>query len=230
MIRPKIFIACDTVSSNKINKIIKISRSSKLRISYKIGLEFFLSPKGRSFISKIKGEEIFLDLKLNDIPNTAVSALNAIKDLKNIRYLTIHANGGLEMISNIKKVAKKNNKKLKILAVTVLTSFNEKSIKQIGYSKKIKEIVIKQSKLAEKAKLDGIVCSAHEIKFIKKISKKMEIITPGIRMIKEKFDDQKRVVTPLEAFKKGATGIVVGRSVTKGEIKKNFAKLLNHLS
>ncbi len=228
--KKKIFIACDTTNIKKVKNIIKHTKSSKFDINYKFGLEFFYSKNGRSFISKMASLPIFLDLKLNDIPNTAVSALNAIKDLKNIRYLTIHANGGLEMISNIKKVAKKNNKKLKILAVTVLTSFNEKSIKQIGYSKKIKEIVIKQSKLAEKAKLDGIVCSAHEIKFIKKISKKMEIITPGIRMIKEKFDDQKRVVTPLEAFKKGATGIVVGRSVTKGEIKKNFAKLLNHLS
>ncbi len=226
MIRPKIFIACDTVNSNKIKQIMKVSRSSKLRISYKIGLEFFLSPKGRSFISKIKGEEIFLDLKLNDIPNTCVAAINSLKDLKNVSYLTVHINGGLEMLKSVKSASKKINKKLKILGVSVLTSFSNSSIKKIGHTRSIKELVKKQASLAKIAKLDGIVCSGHEAKYVKKICKNMEIITPGIRLEGDKKNDQARVMTPKQSLKNGATALVMGRSLVKGNIKKNINKLL----
>ena len=229
MIRPKIFIACDTVDSNKIKHIMKVSRSSKLKISYKIGLEFFLSPKGRNFTSKIKGEEIFLDLKLNDIPSTCIAAINSLKDLKNISYLTVHINGGLEMLKSVKRVSKKINKKLKILGVSVLTSFSNSSIKKIGHTRSIMELVKKQASLAKIAKLDGIVCSGHEAKFVKKICKNMEIITPGIRIFGDDNEDQKRIMTPKQAFKNGATAIVIGRSVTKGNLKKNIQKLIKEL-
>ena len=102
----KIFIACDTASPKILTKIIKQSKTNKLKIGYKIGLEFFLSPKGRSFIAKQKKEEIFLDLKLNDIPNTCAAAVYSMKDLKNISYLTVHINGGFEMLKAIKKATK----------------------------------------------------------------------------------------------------------------------------
>ena len=159
MNKPKIFIACDTTSTKKLAQIINQSKTNKLRISYKIGLEFFLSPRGRSFIAKLKKEEIFLDLKLNDIPNTCSAAINSLKDLKNISYLTVHINGGLDMLKAIKKSSKKINKKLKIIGVTVLTSFSNSSIKKIGYTKSIQELVKKQASLAKLAKLDGVVCS-----------------------------------------------------------------------
>ena len=126
----KIFIACDTTNHNKVKKIIQYTQSKKLKIGYKFGLEFFYSKSGRSFLSKLsKKQIIFLDLKLNDIPNTCISAINALKDIKNIRYLTAHINGGYEMLKTIKKKSKKINKKLKILGVTVLTSFSDKSLK-----------------------------------------------------------------------------------------------------
>ena len=226
----KIFIACDTNSPKKLIQIVNQSQTRKLKISYKIGLEFFLSPKGRSFISKLNKKEIFLDLKLNDIPNTCASAINSLKDLKNISYLTAHTQGGLEMLKTVKKAAKKINKKLKILGVTVLTSFSNSSIKKIGHTKSIKELVKKQANLAKLAKLDGIVCSGHEVKFLKKVCKNMEIITPGIRLVGDSKGDQKRVVTPKEAFKNGATSIVMGRSITKGNIKKNIQKLIKSLN
>jgi orotidine-5'-phosphate decarboxylase len=124
MNKKKIFIACDTTSIKKLEKIIKQSQTNKLKISYKIGLEFFLSPSGRKFISKLKNKEIFLDLKLNDIPNTCAATIRSLSDLKNISYLTVHTNGGLDMLKIIKKTAKKVNKKLKILGVTILTSFS----------------------------------------------------------------------------------------------------------
>ena len=110
-----IFVACDTTSINKVRKIISYTQSKKLKIGYKFGLEFFYSKNGRSFLSKInKKQKIFLDLKLNDIPDTCAAAINSLKDLRNIKYLTVHINGGEEMIKAIKKSTKKINKKIKI--------------------------------------------------------------------------------------------------------------------
>jgi len=222
-----IFIACDTSSLSEIKKIIKLTKNSPLNIGYKFGLEFFNSKHGRNFISKLsKHHMIWLDLKLKDIPNTVASSINSLKDLTNVRYLTIHASGGMKMMQAAKRTAIKTNKKLKILAVTVLTSFSEKSIKQTGHTKSIKKIVMQQASLAKKAKLDGIVCSGHEAKSIKTICKKMQIITPGIRLKEDSKGDQQRVMTPSQAFRNGATGIVIGRSITNGNIRKNIQKLI----
>tara|TARA_B100001175_G_scaffold317810_1_gene336647 strand:+ start:114 stop:806 length:693 start_codon:yes stop_codon:yes gene_type:complete len=226
----KVFIACDTTNIKKITKIIKDTQSKEITIGYKIGLEFFYSKLGRSFLKKIdKNKIIFLDLKLNDIPNTAASAINSLKDLKNIKYLTVHINGGYEMLKAVKKSAKKINRKLKIIGVTILTSLSDKSLKELGHTKTIKKLVIQQVNLAKKAGLDGIVCSGHEVKLIKNIKKKMEIITPGIRLLGDRTQDQKRIMTPMQAFNNGATSIVIGRSITKGNIKKNIQKLIRTL-
>ena len=111
MKKPKIFIACDTSNTKKIKKIISLTKTTKLNIGYKFGFEFFYSKNGRKFISKLKNKNIFLDLKLNDIPHTCVAAINSLKDLKNISYLTVHINGGYEMLSEIKKASKKINKR-----------------------------------------------------------------------------------------------------------------------
>ena len=230
MTKPKIFIACDTTNPKKLNDIINFSQTDKLKIGYKIGLEFFLSPNGRIFLSRLKKKQIFLDLKLNDIPNTCAAAIHSLKDLKNISYLTVHINGGLDMLKAVRKSSRKINKKLKILGVTVLTSFSNFTIKQIGHTKSVKDLVKKQAKLAKLAKLDGIVCSGYEAKFLNKISKNMEIITPGIRLPGDSKQDQKRVMTPSQAFQNGATSIVIGRSITKGNIKNNIQKLIKSLN
>ena len=218
----KVFIACDTSKVSFANKIIRETNTSKLNIGYKFGLEFLNSKKGRYFLSKLNGKTIFADLKLNDIPNTCVSTVKTIKDLK-INYLTVHISSGLESLKAIKKVSGK----IKIVGVTTLTSLDNKSLKQIGYNKSVKNLVIHQAKLANKAKLDALVCSAHEVKFLKKIFKK-EIITPGIRL-NNKNNDQKRVMTPKEAFKNGSDWIVIGRSIIKGNIKRNIKNLIDHL-
>ena len=218
----KVFIACDTSSINKIKKILKDTASDKLTIGYKFGLEFLNSKNGRLFVSKIKNKIIFADLKLNDIPNTCISTIKAIKDLK-INYLTIHISSVLESLKAIKKVSRK----IKIVGVTTLTSLDNKGLKEIGYNKSVKNLVIHQAKLANKAKLDALVCSAQEARFVKKIFKK-EIITPGIKL-KDNKNDQKRVMTPKEAFKNGSDWIVIGRSITKGNIKNNIKNLIDHL-
>jgi len=229
MKKQKIFIACDTTNLNVVRKIISHTKTNRLNMGYKFGVEFFYSKDGRRFISKLRNKEIFLDLKLNDIPNTCASAIHSLKDLKNISYLTAHINGGYEMLRAIKKTSKKTNKKLKILGVTVLTSFSNSSIKKIGHTKSIKDLVKKQAALAKSAKLDGIICSGYEAKLLKKICKRMDIITPGIRLKGDSAGDQKRVVSPRDAFKNGATAIVMGRSITKGNIKNNIQKLIKSL-
>ena len=229
----KIFVACDTTDLNKVRKIINYTQSISLKIGYKFGLEFFYSKSGRTFLSKIdKKQTIFLDLKLNDIPNTCVSAVSSLKDLKNVKYLTAHINGGSVMLKAIKKAAKKVNRKLKILGVTVLTNFSNQSLKKTGHTRSIKNLVIHQAKLAKSSGLDGIVCSAKEAKLVKKICKNMEIVTPGIRLPGDNAQDQNknRVVSPKSAFESGATAIVIGRSITQGSIKKNLQKLIKSLN
>ena len=218
-----IFLACDTTNLSKVRKIIKHTQTRKLKIGYKFGLEFLNSKRGRSFVSKLKNKIIFLDLKLNDIPNTCISAVKAIKDLK-INYLTIHISSGLDALKAVKKVSGK----IKIVGVTTLTSLDDKNLKEIGYSKTVKNLILHQAKLASKARLDALVTSPNEVKYVRKIFKK-EIITPGIRLLGDKSNDQKRIMTPKNAFKNGATSIVVGRSVTKGNIKNNLIKLIQSL-
>ena len=218
----KIFIAIDTNNVNKAKKIIRDSKTKKIKIGFKFGLEFLNSTNGRSFISKIKRKIIFVDLKLNDIPNTCVSTIKAIADLK-INYLTIHISSGL----NALKAAKKVSGKIKLVGVTTLTSLTDKDIKEIGYTKSVKNLVIHQAKLAKKANLDAIVCSAHEAKDVRKIFKK-EIITPGIKLNLKSYD-QKRVMTPKNAFENGSDWLVIGRSLTKNNIKNNIKNLIDHL-
>ena len=224
MKKNKIFIACDTTSIIKIKRIIKETQNSNIKFGYKFGLQFLNSKNGRKFVSSLKNKITFGDYKLADIPNTCVSTIKAVKDLK-FNYITIHISSGLKAI----KAAKKVSGSTKLIGVTILTSLDNKSLKEIGFEKDVKKLVYKQAKLAAKAKLDAIVCSPQEIKIVKKIFKK-EIITPGIRLPGDNKGDQKRVMTPKQAFQNGATAIVIGRSILKGKIKNNIQKLIKELN
>ena len=223
MKKSKIFVACDSSNISKIRKIISKTQNSKIKIGYKFGLEFLNSKNGRPFLSKLKNKTIFADLKLHDIPNTCASTVKAIKDLK-INYLTIHISSGLEALKATKKVSGK----IKLIGVTILTSLDNKALRDIGFNKDLKKLVLHQARIANRAKLDAIVCSAHEVKLVKKVFKK-EIITPGIRF-NSKSNDQKRVLTPKQAYKNGSDWLVMGRPITKGNIKKNIQNLIDHLS
>ena len=222
MKRNKIFIACDTKNIKKVKEIIKKTKNSKLKIGYKFGLEFLNSKRGRDFISKLKNVTTFGDYKFADIPNTCASAIKAVKDLK-FNYLTIHISSGLEALQAAKKVSGRT----KLIGVTILTSLDNKSLKDIGFNKDVKKIVLHQARLANRAKLDALVCSAREVDIVKKVFKG-EIITPGIRF-NSKLNDQKRVLTPKEAFRNGSDWLVLGRPITKGNIKNNLQNLINHL-
>ena len=224
-----IFVACDSSNLNEIKKIINQTNSNKLKIIPKFGLQFFYSKHGRKFLEKFK-KDFWLDLKINDIPQTALSAIDSLKDLKKCKYITVHVNGGLEMLKSIKKKAKKINKNLKVLGVTILTSLNNKSLKEIGHTKNVKELVLRQAALIKKSGCDGIVCSAQEAMIVHKRYKNLLIITPGIRLPGDSSNDQMRIMTPKQAFKNKVSGIVIGRSLTKGNIKNNTKKLIDHLN
>ena len=223
MKKNKIFVACDSKNISKIKKIISETQNSKIKVGYKFGLEFLNSKNGRNFVSKLKNKIIFADLKIHDIPNTCVSTIKAIKDL-NVNYLTMHISSGLDALKTSKKVSGK----IKIIGVTILTSLDHKSLKEIGFDKNLKKLVFHQARLASKAKLDAIVCSPQEIKTIKKVFKK-EIITPGIRLHGDSKGDQRRVMTPKKAFENGATSLVMGRSLLKGNLRRNIFKLAEQI-
>ena len=217
-----IFVAVDTNNINKAKKIIRETKTNKLNIAYKFGLEFLHSKKGRLFISKLKKKIIFIDAKFCDIPKTMASATKVIKDLKP-NYLTVHISSGPEALKAVKKVSGN----IKILGVTTLTSLDNDALKKIGYKKNVNQLVLHQAKLAKN--LDGIICSPKEASFLKNKLKGLDIITPGIRLPGQSSNDQKRVLTPKDALKHSA-GIVIGRSLTTGNIKKNLKKLINHLN
>ena len=217
--KKKIFIACDTTDIIKVKKIIARSQTNKIKIGYKFGLEFMNSKNGRQFISKLRNKIIFVDLKLHDTVHTMLSAVKALKDLR-INYLTVHISSGLTALKAVKKVSGS----IKIIGVSTLTSLNDKDLKKIGYNRSVKNLVALQAKLAKQASLDAIVCSPFEVNIVRKIFKK-EIITPGVQIGKKNYD-QKR---SMEAKKVKSDWLVIGRSITRGNIKKNIQKLIKSL-
>ena len=219
MKKQQIFIACDTTNLNKVKKIMNQSKTNKIKIGYKFGLEFMNSKNGRKFISSTRNKIIFIDLKLNDTVNTMISAVKALKDLK-INYLTVHISSGFEALRAVKKVSGK----IKIVGVTTLTSLNNKDLRLIGYNKSVKNLVLHQAKLAKKAALDALVCSPYEVSSVRKIFKR-EIITPGIQIGKKNYD-QKR---SMEAKRVKSDWLVIGRAITSGNIKKNIQNLSKEL-
>ena len=220
----KIIVALD--SSNKI-KIKKIVNDLKKEVyAFKIGYEFFLNYgiKGYKELS-ILCPKIFLDLKLHDIPNTVQNGIKAINKLKPL-LTTIHISGGDEMM----KASLIKPKYTKILGVSVLTSLNSQQTNKYYKEKNIETLVKKFVKYAERNKLDGIVCSPKEIKFIRKMVKKdFIIVTPGIRLEKfrKKSDDQKRVLSPKEAIDLGANFIVIGRPILESNNPLETIKKIN---
>ena len=219
----KIIVALDSNNLNKTIKLVKIL--NKDVYAFKIGYQFFYN-FGLEGYKKIYSicPKIFLDLKLHDIPNTVEKGLEALIKMKPL-FTTIHISGGDEMML----ISSSNKKKTKILGVSILTSLNSNQTKKYYNQKNVTELVKKFSQSAKKNKLDGVVCSPQEIKYIrKKIGKNFIIVTPGIRINnKIKGDDQKRVETPKKAIELGANFLVIGRPITES---KNPLKVLKELN
>ena len=223
-----IFVAVDTSDLSQAKKIIEYIK--RYGLIPKFGLQFFYSKNGRKFLENYKSE-FMLDIKASDIPQTISSALHSIRDLKKIKYLTVMASVGLHGLKAFKKEALKINKSVVICGVTILTSLNNKSLKEIGYKDRVEKLVLKQASLIKKAGLKGIVASGSEAKIIRKKYKNLFILTPGIKLPGDKKNwDQARVNTPNSAFKAGASAIVLGRSLVSGNLKKNIKRLKDHLN
>ena len=226
MKKNRIFIACDSSDINQIKKIIKYTKPYNL--IPKFGLQFFYSKNGRKFLENYKSE-FMLDIKASDIPQTISSALHSIKDLKKIKYITVMASVGLKGLKVFQKQALKINKSIIVCGVTILTSLDNKSLREIGYKDSVEKLVLKQAALIKKAGLKGIVASGSEAKIIRKKYKNLFILTPGIRLPGDKANDQSRILTPKAALQAGASAIVLGRSIHSGKIKQNIKRLINHL-
>ena len=195
----------------------------------KFGLQFFYSKNGRKFLENYKSE-FMLDIKASDIPQTISSALHSIKDLKKIRYITVMASVGLKGLKVFQKQALKINKSIIVCGVTILTSLDNKSLREIGYKDSVEKLVLKQAALIKKAGLKGIVASGSEAKIIRKKYKNLFILTPGIRLPGDRANDQSRILTPKAALQAGASAIVLGRSIHSGKIKQNIKRLIDHLN
>ena len=223
MASKKIIVALD---SSNFDKIKQLAENLKKDVyAFKIGYQFFFNfgIKGYKKIYSIC-PNIFLDLKLHDIPNTVEKGLDALLKIKP-KLTTIHISGGDQMM----KATRKNKKNTKILGVSILTSMDNTQTKKYYNQKDVSKLVKKFSKFAKKNKLDGVVCSPNEIKYVRKeVGKNFIIVTPGIRIDnKIKSDDQKRVQTPKKAIELGADYLVIGRPITES---KNPLKVLKEIN
>ena len=219
----KVIVALDSKNLSKIVKLVTILKKDVY--AFKIGYQFFFNYglKGYKKIYSIC-PKIFLDLKLHDIPNTVEKGLEALVKLKPL-FTTIHISGG----ENMMKVTRSNKRNIKILGVSILTSMDNKQTEKYYNQKNISTLVKKFAMSAKKNHLDGVVCSPHEIKYIRKqVGKNFIIVTPGIRINnKIKSDDQKRIETPKKAIDLGADFLVIGRPITEA---KNPLKVLKEIN
>jgi orotidine-5'-phosphate decarboxylase len=182
----------------------------------KIGKELF-TKAGPVLVEKLiaKGFDIFLDLKFHDIPTTVAKACAVAADL-GVWMVNVHASGGTEMMSLAREEIEKKSHHPLLIGVTILTSMNQQALKELGIQCSVEEQVMRLAQLASDAGLDGVVCSAHEVKILRdNLGKEFKLVTPGIRPGGSNKDDQKRVMTPGQAINAGSDYLVIGRPITQ---------------
>ena len=224
----KIILALDTTNIEEAINIVKKIKDKIFTI--KLGLEFF-NEHGKNGVKKFNElgiNNLMLDLKLKDIPETIYKAIKALDDI-DFGFITIHGQGGKPMIEKAKKAAEEIKAKPKIMMITILTALNDEDLKAMGNKNSVIEQVTELAKIAQEMNV-GVVCSGHEAKIVRKIIGPNSLIfTPGIRMINNNKDDQKRVCTPEESIKNGANKIIMGRSLVIGDIEENIKKVSNSI-
>ncbi len=215
-----IIVAIDEFENVRFDEILSQLNPKKCMI--KIGSVTF-NAIGRDSVMKAAelGFDIFLDLKLHDIPNTVKKSIEGLISLP-IKMMTVHISGGKKMLEQSISISNKTD--IKIFGVTVLTSLTNSDTELI-YKSSIEDQVIEMIKLAEESKIDGIVCSPHELSLVKAHSSLLTI-TPGIRLPESKIDDQARAMSPKQAIKNGSDYIVIGRPITAS---KNISKSLDEI-
>ena len=224
--RSKIFVALDVENKQKALEIVGDLRG--LGACFKIGKQLFTST-GPELVREIvgMGEDVFLDLKYHDIPNTVAKAGVAAAEL-GVKIFNVHASGGRKMMEAVREEMNKLQNPPLVLAVTILTSLGEEDIREVGFDRTIPEQIAKLAKLAKDSGMDGVVASPLEIELIRETcGKDFKILTPGIRPAFAAVNDQKRIATPTEALRKGADYLVIGRPITAAENRREaFLKIL----
>ncbi|HAR35823.1 MAG TPA: orotidine-5'-phosphate decarboxylase [Acidobacteria bacterium] len=229
----KIIIALDVKNREEARSVLESLPEARI---FKVGLELYTA-EGPAMLDLVKGygKEVFLDLKLHDIPNTVAGAVrSAVRH--GVSMLTLHTSGGGEMMKKAveaaRETAAKENKPLPlILGVTVLTSLKDSDLQEIGFSSDSKNQVLRLARLAVEAGIEGIVCSPQELEPLRaELGEKVRIITPGIRPAWAEAQDQKRIMTPEEAVKKGADFLVIGRPITQAPVPREaFNRVVEEL-
>ena len=224
----KIILALDT---SDLESAINIAKKIKDKIfTIKLGLEFF-NAHGKNGIKKLNDmgiKNLMLDIKIKDIAQTTYKAIKALNDIE-FGFLTVHGQGGKEMIEKAKKAASEITSNPKIMMVTILTALDDNDLKDMGNNNTVIEQVEKLAKLARDMNV-GVICSGQEAKIVRKIiGPNLPIFTPGVRMNDDNKNDQKRVCTPLESINNGADKIIMGRSLIKGNIEENIDKVSNSI-
>ncbi len=224
----RIILALDTTN---LNEAINITQKVKNKIfTVKLGLEFFNAhgKEGVKKFNQIGIKNLMLDLKLKDIPETVYKSIKALDDIE-FGYLTIHGQGGKEMIRKAKEAANENKYKPQIMMVTILTALNDADLKDMGVNNSVAQQVKNLASIAKEMKV-GVVCSGLEAKIVRNIlGSNLLIFTPGIRLSNNQNDDQKRVCTPSESIRNGSDKIIMGRSLINGNIDENLNKINNSL-
>ena len=224
--KSKIFVALDVENKEKALEIVGDLRG--LGACFKIGKQLFTST-GPELVREIvaMGEDVFLDLKYHDIPNTVAKAGAAAAQL-GVKIFNVHASGGRKMMEAVREEMNKLADPPLVLAVTILTSLGEEDIREVGFDRTIPEQIAKLAKLAKDSGMDGVVASPLEIELIRETcGKDFKILTPGIRPAFAAVNDQKRIATPAEALRKGADYLVIGRPITAAENRRDaFLKIL----
>ena len=220
-----IFVACDVSSQKEILELL--SKIYEEISGIKIGLQYITqhSPEEIKELSKFK-KPIFYDGKFFDIKNTLVESIKSLKNL-NISYATVHLMNGLDALKAANEVA--NDLNIKLMGVSVLTSFGNEELEQLGFKDQMNKQVLRLIEIANQANLHGVICSPLEIKIIKKVAPNLKCFTPGIRQDKNK-NDQKRTMSARQALEAGSDCLIIGRPITKGDPKKNIQEILSSLN
>ncbi|HUB66853.1 MAG TPA: orotidine-5'-phosphate decarboxylase [Candidatus Methylacidiphilales bacterium] len=208
----KLILALDVDRADEALALVRRLKSH-LRL-FKVGNQLF-TREGPAFVKALQAEggEVFLDQKWHDIPQTVAHAVASAVAL-GVRYVTVHASGGLEMLQAAQAAVK--GSRTEILAVTVLTSLDDGALHQIGFECTAPEQVIRLARLAVLAGINGLVCSPQEIELIRQqIQEPVKLVTPGVRSATDQAQDQKRTLSAVEALQRGANHLVIGRPITK---------------
>ena len=225
-LKPKqAIIALDVDSLKEAERLINEIDKDLFRI--KVGKQLF-SSKGPHAVEELIAFDVFLDLKLHDIPNTVSKALENICNL-GVWMTNIHLLGGKEMIEEATSIVKKVNKNMLLVGVTILTSLDDNNLSELGFDSGSEELALKLAKLGKENGIDGVVCSIEDISGIKASSgNDFLTVTPGVRMVQES-NDQKRSGSIYEAIQFGTDYVVLGREVTKSENPKEVLKKIESL-